>query len=87
MAGSGRRVPKHLPKKLGEEAIIEVADRVAKKETLASRIWNIRCTKLSGVGMKVVFIYRCKHGKAIIICCWAGHQQNGLCHLGQTGSP
>lgn len=42
MAGSGRILPKHLPRKLGEEVIIEVADRVAKKETLASRIRNIR---------------------------------------------
>jgi hypothetical protein len=48
MAGSGRILPKHLPRKLGEEAIIEVADRVAKKETLASRIRNIRWIKLSG---------------------------------------
>jgi hypothetical protein len=32
----------------GEEAIIEVADRVVKEETLASRIRNIRWIKLSG---------------------------------------
>jgi len=33
---------------MGEEVIIEVADRVAKKETLASRIRNIRWLKLRG---------------------------------------
>jgi hypothetical protein len=48
MAGSGRTLPKHLPIKLGEEAIIEVADRVAKKVTLAPPIRNIRWIKLSG---------------------------------------
>ena len=48
MAGNGRTLPKHLPRKLGEEAIIEVGDRVAKKETLPSRIRNIRWIKFSG---------------------------------------
>ena len=45
MKGYGRKWPytaQHLPRKLGEEAIIEVADRVAKIETLASQIRNIR---------------------------------------------
>jgi len=44
MKGYSRKWPytaQHLPRKLGEEVITEVADHVAKKETLASQIRNI----------------------------------------------
>jgi len=48
----GQEVAVHCPniclENWGEEAIIEVADRVAKKVTLAPRIRNIRWIKLSG---------------------------------------
>jgi hypothetical protein len=62
MAGSGRTLPKHLPRKMGEEAITEVADRVAKKPWPPEYGTFVGSSSLE-VGTKVVFIYTRKRAR------------------------
>jgi len=62
MAGSGLILPKHLPRNLGEEAINEVADRVAKKPWPPEYETFVGSSSME-VGTKVVFIYTRKHAR------------------------
>jgi hypothetical protein len=62
MAGSSRILSKHLPRKLGEEAIIEVADQVAKKPWPPENGTFVASSSVV-VGTKVVLIYTRKHAR------------------------
>jgi hypothetical protein len=62
MAGSDLILPKHLPRNLGEEAINEVADRVAKKPWPPEYETFVASSSVE-VGTKVVFIYTRKHAR------------------------